>query len=132
MFTDVVQTLKHLPATSVITTPCSMSGTGDSLKQCHSKRSCPDCGQRQHSIFHVEGTPQVSQPADNAAASSTGTQQAVVAKPDQVSLDNQLLEKTSLVWMCQVLLEKGGHNQLGRVWVDYVICDREDGEDHCW
>ena len=81
-------------------------GAGHSLKQCHSKRSCRDCGQRHHSILHVEVTPQVPQPTDTAAASSTGTQQAMVAKPDQVSLGNQLQEKTSLVWMCQVILEK--------------------------
>ncbi len=93
-------------------------GAGHSLKQCHSKRSCRDCGQRHHSILHVEVTPQVPQPTDTAAASSTGTQQAMVAKPDQVSLGNQLPEKTSLVWMCQVPLEKGGRNQLVQGIID--------------
>ncbi len=64
-------------------------GAGYSLKQCRSKRSCRDCGQCHHSKLHAEVTPQVSQPTDTAVASSTGTQQAMVAKPDQVSLGNQ-------------------------------------------
>ncbi len=89
---------------------------GHSLKQCRSKKSCRDCGQCHHSMLHVEVTPQVPQPTDTAAASSTGTQQFMVAT--QVSLGNQLPEKTSLVWMCQVLLEKGGRNQLVRGIID--------------